>query len=346
MTASLPPELADYDRELAHAIGDQIDARRRRRRRMAAPATLCVTGAAAGAAIVAVGLGSSGTALSPQPASAAVLRGAVRALADPAGSILHVVMTETRPAYSSGTMTDTRSVWMLPAPAGHPCELNECPAQDLRENYQLKGSSLDVDSSTNPEGLTTLYDSSSNTIYQPPNLRSSWQVPHPIDGQNLTAMNPFSTAFGRELQRAIASGRAHVAGQSTVNGIAVEEIAGETDVCNPPGQPLPTGLKALPSRGGRACAQLSTWTYDVTAAGYHPVSLVNTIPGSGNDTMTFDTWQTLPAAANMDVFSLADQYPGAATDRSAAGYASESARFDTAENVSSQATETFIPAGN
>ena len=344
MTEQLPPDLIEYEHELTDAIGRMIDGRRARRRRTVVPVAAC-----AAAAVVAGGVGvgaslTSGGGLSPQAADAAVLRGAVAAIDQPAGSILHVKAVDDDQSASGPAVTDTREFWILPVPAGTPCNARQdCPAQDLRMSYQAGGSSIVVDSSTGPDDRTDLYDSDSDTVYEPPSVAASWQAPEPLDGQNLSALDPFSTQFGSELQQAINAGRARVVGDATVDSQSVVQIAGETVVCNANPAELPPSLGSRPPQNGQTCEELAGWTYDVTPGSYRPVQLQSSAAGGVSDTIVFETWETLPAAQNMDVFSLTAQHPGAQVDTSAADYRAESDRFDGVEQVPEGITATALP---
>lgn len=341
MTHPLPPELVDYDQELSLAIRRELTSRHARRRRIAVPLGACAATAAIAAGITVAGSVSSGGGLSPQPADAAILRHAVRALTAPAGSILHVVATDVDRSGSAPPSVDSRDIWMLPVRPGTPCDRQDCPAELLRESFSSGRGALRVDSSTNPRELTDLYDSATNTVYVPPTLAASWQAPEGIDPQNFSALDPFSTGFASDLQHAIAGGRAHVAGRTTLDSRPVIAIDGETDICDPAGE-LPPGLPSRPSRGGLPCERLASWTYDVTPVGEHPVQLRSTL-GTSTDTITFRTWEQLPAAGHLSLFNLTTQHPGARVDRSAADYAAEGLRFDAAEKVPPQATATFVP---
>jgi len=337
MTEPLPPDLIDYEHALTQAIRRHLDARRERRRRVLVPAAVCGAAAVVAAGVGAVGLTSSSGGLGPPVAQAAVLRGAVRALDAPAGTILHVVATDTNQNPSGPASTDTRELWMLPVPVGTPCNVRQdCPALYQRTVYQ--SASGEVDSSTAPDDRTDLYDASTNTIDEPPSLAASWQSPEPFDPQNASALNPFGTEFATQLQQAINVGRAHVIGDTTVDGQSVIEIAGSTVECHD----ALANVSPSQAQGNPACQELATWTYDVTPGTYRPVQLQSIGP-SLNNTIAFQTWETLPAAQNMSVFDLAAQHPGARVDTSAADYQTAAKNANSTEGVPALATVTALP---
>lgn len=335
MTQPLPPELIEYEHQLTDAIRRRIDTRRERRRRAVMPVAVCTTAAAVAGGVGLVGLTSSSG--QPPVAQAAVIRGAVRALSAPPGTILHVVATDADQLPSGTTATDTREVWMLPVPAGTPCNVRQdCPALYLRARYE--SSSGEVDSSTGPDDRTDLYDASTNTVDEPSSVAASWQAPEPLDGYNESAIDPFWTKFAAQLAQAIDSGRAHLAGDATVNGQSVVQIAGASVECHN----ALANVSPSQARGNPACMLLGTWTYDVTPGTYRPVEL-QSVSGGLTETISFQTWETLPAAQNMDVFSLQAQHPSATVDTSAADYSAEAQNANGIEGVPALATETAIP---
>ncbi len=282
-----------------------------------------VLGSAIGLAAVAAGAALTLTATNataPQIAAAAVLRHVEHAVAYGPGTIIHADLTESQSGQSG--RADTRDIWILPVAPGTLCNRSECPAENLRIAYQGASNSPLIDSSTNGQGVTNIYDSSSNTVYETQSPAASFQPPQPIDFLNDSGVDPLLPNFASQLQQLIAAGHAHVVGNTTVNSRQVIQIAGQFVACGPTNME-PSYLPSVPSsKPNQRCVQVSKWTYDVDPVSYAPVQMQSTSNGTTN-TITYTTYQTLPAASHMDVFNLTAQHPGARVDPSAADYQAE-----------------------
>lgn len=82
----------------------------------------------------------------------------------------------------------------------------------------------------------------------------------------------------------------------------------------------------------------------MTPGAYRPVQLQSSAASGVTNTTTFEIWQTLPAAQNMDVFNLATQHPGAPVDTSATDYQAKANRFNDVEPAPTGSTTTMLPA--
>ncbi len=296
---------------------------------------LVLGGSAIGLAALAAGAALTLTATnatSPQIATAAVLRHVEHAVAYAPGTIIHADLTESQSGQYG--RADTRDIWILPVAPGAPCNRSTCPAEDLRIAYQGAGSSPLIDSSTNGQGVTDIYDSRSNAVYETQSPTASFQPPEPIDYLNDTGVDPLLPSFAATLQHLVATGHAHVVGNTTVNSHTVIQIAGEFVACGPTDDE-PPDLPSVPSsKPGQRCVQVSKWTYDVDPGSYAPVQMQSTSDGTTN-TITYTIYQTLSAASNMDVFQLTAQHPGARVDPGAADYQAEVGQICGYEGLSS-----------
>lgn len=341
MNRELPPSLSRYGHDLENAIQRRVAERPRRQRQVTITAG-CAAVAAAGVGVAAVGLSASGGPISPPVADAAIIRHVERAVTPGPNTIIHAELNETQPG-PTGSHADTQDIWILPVRRGAPCNRSECPARDLRIVFQAADSSQQIDTSTNGRGATDIYDSDSGTVYDTNNPVTSFEPPEPVDALNDSGVDPLLPGFASKLQHLIKTGRAHVVGDTTVGSRKVIEIAGRFVACGPTADEPPTLPSVPTTKPGERCVQVSKWTYDVDPNTYDPVQMQSTSGGLTN-TISYTTYQALPAAGNMDVFNLTAQHPGARIDSNPADYAAEVGRICGAEGASPNiSTCTAVP---
>jgi hypothetical protein len=179
MNHTIPDSLVHYKQALEDAIGRDVisgAARRRRRQRLG------IRFAVAGGATAAVALGALsvlvGSAPSPTPAAAAVIREATAALAQAPGTILHAAFTAVQDNGDGTAVSWSQESFSEQQP----------PYDSLMINRRLPGTPDGVEQAS-VSGVSQVYDPTRNTIYVGP-------PPSPSDS-NETMANVRQYRFSR-----------------------------------------------------------------------------------------------------------------------------------------------------
>jgi hypothetical protein len=289
-------------------------------------------------------------------ASAAVVRHALAALAQPPGTILHVDMTGTQTNADGTTITWRDESW----------QASSAPYD--RRQVETTPAGTTVESAT-AGGMSQVYDPAANTIYTStpaPKTRTYWLDPgptantyllrptvfrvskgHPVkaepaprrDGVVITAAQAAALKDGtdvlRWVRRASHGTQKHPRFRLAV--VPARTVPKTTQSCNadPDSQDFRHQiLNLLRSCGGHLVGPATVdgrdtleirsrdghTTYYVDPQTYAPVELDTTGTGGGTS-LRFRTYAVLPAGgANAALLSLAAQHPSATVDRSPHDY--------------------------
>lgn len=328
--------------------------------RVAAVGAVAAVGLGVGVAVIGDGGGQV------TPASAAVVRHAIAAVALPSGTILHVDMSATQDNGDGATVSWRDQSW----------QQNDAPYDRRQLETSQDGTTTE---SANVGRAEQVYDPATNTIYASPvtdGASSAAQRPYrlsrgPRPGTfilrptvyTVSANGTVKTVHGsRRGSVVITAAQAkalrdgtdrvkwhHTGGANTLNGMKLEVVpkassaaAQPSDGADPDSPDFRNQILALLRSGGATLVGHATvdgrdtleiasadghTTYYVDPGTYAPVEL-DTTGTTGGVKLRFETWELLPASdANDALLSLSDQHPGATVDHSQADYVAAEKRL-------------------
>ena len=271
---------------------DQLERAVERDRRAGGRRHLTIRMIAATAAAVAITAGvaylpgDDTTVPTPGVATASAAERAAAVLSAAPGAIVHEVAS-----YRHVAPDGSASAWRVET-------WRQTSRPYARRALTTRDGGMVAETATAGDRATHLYDRAANTIYtNPPQDGLALGTPMPAeDGDPLRG----------QLVQLLRSADAHTVTRSTVGARAV----------------LRFGYENL-RPDGRAI----DWTYVVDAETYQPIRMTSTSPDGSRSTVRFHTYESLEASqATRALLNLRAQHPGAAIDRTEAGYQAAQAR--------------------